>query len=87
MQYSPKPLNNGYTNQYLTVDIGEETITINKLDSQERDFFIGGRGLGLYFLHKKITSKTTAYDPENPLILRNVDGAKPEFQLLILLKI
>jgi len=69
MQYSLKSLKHGYTNQYLTVDIGLETITIDKLDPEERDFFIGGRGLGLYFLHKKITSKTNAYDPENPLIL------------------
>ncbi|KUG24641.1 tungsten-containing aldehyde:ferredoxin oxidoreductase [hydrocarbon metagenome] len=43
-------------------------IETRPLDEQVRDFFIGGRGLGLYLLHKKINAKTTADDAENPLI-------------------
>jgi len=68
MRYTKSRLAHGYANQILTIDIGTGAIQVNKLDPKIRDFFIGGRGLGLYFLHRGITSKTSAYDPENPLI-------------------
>ena len=69
MRYTKSSLNHGYANQILTIDVGTNDILIGRLDPKIRDFFIGGRGLGLYFLYRRITSKTTAYDPENPLIL------------------
>lgn len=68
MKYTKKPLNHGYANQILTIDLGSGTIDPQPLDEQVRDFFIGGRGLGLYLLHKKINAKTKANAPENPLI-------------------
>jgi aldehyde:ferredoxin oxidoreductase len=69
MQYSKSSLIHGYANQTLTIDVSQGDIRIDKLDPKVRDFFIGGRGLGLYFLYRRITAKTSAYDPENPLIL------------------
>ncbi|HBG05438.1 MAG TPA: hypothetical protein DDY22_07780, partial [Geobacter sp.] len=39
------------------------------LDPQVRDYFIGGRSLGLYLLHTATAPTTRALDPENPLIL------------------
>jgi len=69
MDYSKFPLIHGYANQTLTIDVGKGDILIDKLDPKVRDFFIGGRGLGLYFLYRRISPTTTAYDPENPLIL------------------
>ena len=69
LRYTKTPLNHGYANQIVTIDVATGDIHINPLDPKIRDFFIGGRGLGLYFLHKRITPKTSAYDPENPLIL------------------
>jgi len=69
MHYTKSHLDHGYANQTLAIDIGTGDIRIHKLDPKIRDFFIGGRGLGLYFLYRRITSKTSAYDPENPLIL------------------
>lgn len=69
MRYTKSSLNHGYANQILTIDVGTRDILIDGLDPKIRDFFIGGRGLGLYFLYRRITAKTTAYDPENPLIL------------------
>jgi len=67
--YTKSHLVHGYANQTLAIDLGTGSIQIHKLDPKIRDFFIGGRGLGLYFLHKRITAKTSAFDPENPLIL------------------
>ncbi|MBA4393050.1 MAG: hypothetical protein C0407_05810 [Desulfobacca sp.] len=69
MHYTKSPLTHGYANQTLTIDVGTGNIRIEKLDPKIRDFFIGGRGLGLFFLYRRITAKTSAYDPENPLIL------------------
>jgi len=68
MKYTKTPLSHGYANQILTIDLGTGHINPQPLDPQIRDFFIGGRGLGLYLLHKKVNVKTTAHDPENPLI-------------------
>ncbi len=68
MKYIKTPLNHGYANQILSIDLGTGKIDPQPLDAQVRDFFIGGRGLGLYLLHKKINARTTADAPENPLI-------------------
>src|SRR5512133_2834919 len=68
MKYTKAPLNHGYANQILAIDLTGGDIEVQPLDPQVRDFFIGGRGLGLYLLHEKINARTKAYDPENPLI-------------------
>jgi len=68
MKYTLKPLNHGYANQTLAINLKTGDIDIRPLNPQNRDFFIGGRGLGLYLLHEQVTAKTTAYDQENPLI-------------------
>ncbi|MBN2443776.1 MAG: hypothetical protein JXJ04_20610 [Spirochaetales bacterium] len=68
MQYPQSTLTHGYTNRLLSIDIGTATISVIDLDPEIRDFFIGGRGLGLYFLHKRISAATKPTDPENPLI-------------------
>src|SRR5664280_950498 len=68
MKYTKAPLCHGYANQLLTIDLGSGKINPQPLVAQVRDFFIGGRGLGLYLLHKKINAKTIASDAENPLI-------------------
>jgi len=68
MKYTKTPLCHGYANQFLTIDLGSGKINPQPLDLQVRDFFIGGRGLGLYLLHTKINARTMASDAENPLI-------------------
>jgi aldehyde:ferredoxin oxidoreductase len=68
MKYTTKPLHHGYANQTLAINLKTGHIEARSLDPKTRDFFIGGRGLGLYLLHKEVSAKTTAYDQENPLI-------------------
>lgn len=68
MKYTTTPLYHGYANQTLAINFKTGIIEAQPLDPKKRDFFIGGRGLGLYLLHKEITAKTTAYEQENPLI-------------------
>ena len=80
MNYTTKPLNHGYADRILTIELGSGAIAAPELDPQVRDYFIGGRGLGLYLLHRAITPATSAYDPENPLILANGPlGGIPQF--------
>jgi aldehyde:ferredoxin oxidoreductase len=68
MQYNQRRLNHGYTNRVLSIDLGSEEIRMPDIDPGIRDYFIGGRALGLYLLHQGIRPGTTASDPENPLI-------------------
>jgi aldehyde:ferredoxin oxidoreductase len=68
MKFAKKHLSHGYSNRILAIDLGNSAIQTVNLDPHIRDFFIGGRGLGLYLLHKKISLKTSPYDPENPLV-------------------
>jgi aldehyde:ferredoxin oxidoreductase len=80
MQYVKKPLSRGYANQILSIDLTSGKIEPQPLDVKIRDYFIGGRGLGLYLLHKKINSKIKADDPENPLIFSSGPlGGIPQF--------
>lgn len=80
MNYTKTKLNHGYADKILTIDLGNGAIATPDLDPQLRDYFIGGRGLGLYLLHRAITPQTTAHDPENPLILANGPlGGIPQF--------
>ncbi len=43
-------------------------MTTPGLDPKLRSYFLGGRALGLYLLHRCITAQTSPSDPENPLI-------------------
>ncbi len=80
MKYEATRLKHGYTNRILTIDLGENSIEATELDPQVRDYFLGGRGLGLYLLHQATKTLTKATDPENPLILANGPlGGIPQF--------
>ena len=68
MRYTVQPLQQGYTNQILSINVTTGKMEVRPLPPEVRNFFIGGRGLGLYLLHEQVTSRTKASDPENPLI-------------------
>jgi aldehyde:ferredoxin oxidoreductase len=68
MKFSETNLDHGYANRILTIDLGSGAIATPQLAPQLRDYFLGGRALGLYLLHKRVTRQTSPRDPENPLI-------------------
>jgi aldehyde:ferredoxin oxidoreductase len=68
MKYENSGLEHGYTNRILTIDLEQGAINASALDREVRNFFTGGRGLGLYLLHKKYVPGMNALDPGNPLI-------------------
>jgi aldehyde:ferredoxin oxidoreductase len=80
MNYTKSKLHHGYANQILVIDVTDRSISTLPLEADIRDYFLGGRGLGLYLLHQAITAKTEANDPENPLIIANGPlGGIPQF--------
>jgi aldehyde:ferredoxin oxidoreductase len=80
MNYTRGGIQRGYTNRILSVDLSTGKITTPGLDTKIRDYFLGGRSLGLYLLHQAITSRTRPDDPENPLIIANGPlGGIPQF--------
>ncbi|MEI6306000.1 MAG: aldehyde ferredoxin oxidoreductase C-terminal domain-containing protein, partial [Deltaproteobacteria bacterium] len=80
MKYAKQKLNRGYANRILAINLDNGTIETPELDPEVRDYFIGGRSLGLYLLHLAITDSTNAYSQENPLILANGPlGGIPQF--------
>jgi aldehyde:ferredoxin oxidoreductase len=80
MQYRKGGIQRGYTNRILSVNLSTEEIAVSDLDPKVRDYFLGGRSLGLYLLHEAISARTLPEDPENPLIIANGPlGGIPQF--------
>lgn len=80
MNYPKTAIQRGYTNRILSLDLGSSVITLTPLDPKVRDYFLGGRSLGLYMLHSTTTPETVPADPANPLILANGPlGGIPQF--------
>ncbi|MEI6306414.1 MAG: aldehyde ferredoxin oxidoreductase C-terminal domain-containing protein, partial [Deltaproteobacteria bacterium] len=80
MIYIKNKILHGYSNQILNIDVTSCSISTPPLDARVKNFFLGGRGLGLYLLHQVITAQTKASDPENPLIIANGPlGGIPQF--------
>ncbi|MDD3293894.1 MAG: aldehyde ferredoxin oxidoreductase C-terminal domain-containing protein [Geobacteraceae bacterium] len=71
MNYTKEKTQHGYANKLLFIDVGTSSIETPSLDPETRDYFMGGRALGLYLLHQAISNDTRPSDPENPLILAN----------------
>jgi aldehyde:ferredoxin oxidoreductase len=67
--YEPAEVVNGYSNQTLTINLSENTITAKPVTDQMKDIFIGGRGFGLWLLWNGVTSETKWDDPENEIVI------------------
>lgn len=80
MHYGRGTIERGYTNRVLRVDLAARSAAVRTLDPKVRDYFLGGRALGLYLLHRAVTAATRPEDPENPLIVANGPlGGIPQF--------
>ncbi len=67
--YTPAPVDRGYTNQTLYVNLSDNTIAAKPVTATMKDIFIGGRGFGLWLLWHGINDNTKWDDPENEIIL------------------
>jgi len=69
--YQEQPINKGYANRTLHIDLGELTIHEQPVTSQMKELFTGGRGFALRLLWNAIQDDTTWDDPDNALVIAN----------------
>ncbi len=67
--YDITPLDKGYTDKSLHINVGTNEITIKDVDPLVKEKFIGGKGYGLKFLWDATTPETKWNDPENEIII------------------
>jgi aldehyde:ferredoxin oxidoreductase len=58
----------GYTGRVLRLDLTLSKVTVEDLEEEWAQQFIGGRGLGPKFLYEMTDERTDPLGPENPLI-------------------
>ncbi len=78
--YTPQPINRGYTDQILRVDLTSPTISTSSLSPNYKTKYTGGRGYALKLIWDE-TSESTHYDsPENILVMASGPlGNEPRF--------
>jgi len=59
----------GTTGKVLEIDLSHSAIREFLITPQERQQYIGGKGLGLYYLSQRLSPGIDPVSPENPLIL------------------
>ncbi|KAB2839766.1 MAG: aldehyde:ferredoxin oxidoreductase, partial [Melioribacteraceae bacterium] len=67
--YEITPLERGYTDKSLHIDVGSKEITIKDIPALVKEKFIGGKGYGLKFLWDATTPDTKWNDPENEIVI------------------
>ena len=60
---------NGWMGKILRVDLSRGVCTEEALDPKVAKDYIGGRGLGIYFLNKEGVPKGDPLSPDNPMIM------------------
>jgi len=68
-RYELQPVERGYANRTLYVDLSTNTIRSKPVTQQMKDIFTGGRGFCMWLLWNAIGSTTRWDDPENEIII------------------
>jgi aldehyde:ferredoxin oxidoreductase len=69
MKYDLKPVEKGYTNRTLYMDLSSNHIEIKPVLDKMKEIFTGGRGYCLWLLWNGIKDGTRWNDPENELVI------------------
>ncbi len=67
--YEWKPMDKGYSDQSLYVNVGTNKVEIREIAAETKEKFIGGKGYGLRMLWDAITPETKWRDPENEIVI------------------
>jgi aldehyde:ferredoxin oxidoreductase len=68
-KYKVEPVEKGYTNRTLYVNVGENKIEQKPVTEDMKQTFIGGRGFGLWLLWHGIKDDTKWDSPENEIVI------------------
>jgi len=69
--YELKPVERGYANRTLHINLNDNTFTEKPVTQQMKDLFTGGRGFALKLLWDAVKPETKWDDPENELVIAN----------------
>lgn len=69
--YQLRPVERGYANRTLYINIGDNTICEKPVSQQMKDLYTGGRGFALKLLWDAVTPQTKWNDPKNELVIAN----------------
>jgi aldehyde:ferredoxin oxidoreductase len=69
--YELRPVERGYANRTLYINLGDNAIREKPVTQQMKDLFTGGRGFALKLLWDAVTPQTKWNDPENELVIAN----------------
>jgi aldehyde:ferredoxin oxidoreductase len=61
-------IDKGYNKKIARIDLTNEKISIEEIDDYIYRMYLGGRGLGAYFLLKELKPRIDPFSPENKLI-------------------
>jgi len=67
LDFEVTPLERGYANRWLRVDIGTGEISIHPVDEKMKELWTGGKGFDLWLTFGEIGPGTRWDSPENPL--------------------
>ncbi|MBN1200993.1 MAG: aldehyde:ferredoxin oxidoreductase [Anaerolineae bacterium] len=67
--YDLRPVERGYANRTLHIDLSSNTITAKPVSQHMKDTFTGGRGFCMWLLWNAVTPDTRWDDPENAIII------------------
>jgi aldehyde:ferredoxin oxidoreductase len=68
-KYNWKPLEKGYTDKTLYINVGENSIKEKDVPVEVKEKFIGGKGYGLRMLWDATDPRTAWNDPKNEIII------------------
>ncbi len=69
ISYTSAPLEQGYTDRVLKIDLSTRRITIEPISQEVKKAYVGGRGYCLKFVYDGTTAATRHDSPENVLAL------------------
>jgi aldehyde:ferredoxin oxidoreductase len=68
-RYKLRPVERGYANRTLHVNLSESTIEARPVTQQMKEIFTGGRGFALWLLWNAVDDDTQWDDPRNALVI------------------
>ncbi|MFW5879041.1 MAG: aldehyde ferredoxin oxidoreductase family protein [Myxococcota bacterium] len=69
LRYERAPVERGYTDKTLSIDLSEAKIAMEEVDERTRHVFVGGKGYELWMLWNAVKPETKWDDPENAVCI------------------